>query len=333
MSIYKKISERRMEIMGVAALMIFIYHFMYNEMWFSNIPLGFEAESLFKKLGDSGVDIFLFLSGMSLPNSIIHYNSDLDFYKKRMKRIVIPALLCSPVFAVYKKWSIIEYALSVSGINFVFKHIHSFLWYYVSIMIIYLAFPYYYRSFSKSKSKISHGLLSIGCVLLLSAIIRIFTTRIDLLIFVTKLPIFILGVLLNYYRGSKYLRYSIIKTFAAIVFVYVGIKIGYSMKSGELGTELGTYFYLSFPYLLIGLGLCYLIPMLFIIPYIDQLFIPFGKVSYEFYCSQIVYSEVMFYILPESIKSNIFVIFGIVTVITVFLYYSNRCICKLLSTN
>ena len=76
---YKDISTYRSELMGWSILWIMMLHFTFNQVK----PLGFIAQ-----YGYAGVDIFLFVSGFGLFISLEKDNNLLNYYRKRLLRIL-----------------------------------------------------------------------------------------------------------------------------------------------------------------------------------------------------------------------------------------------------
>jgi len=75
----KDISTYRSELMGWSILWIMMLHFTFNQVK----PLGFIAQ-----YGYAGVDIFLFVSGFGLFISLEKDNNLLNYYRKRLLRIL-----------------------------------------------------------------------------------------------------------------------------------------------------------------------------------------------------------------------------------------------------
>jgi len=74
----KDISTYRPELMGWSILWIMMLHFTFNQIK----PLGFIAQ-----YGFTGVDIFIFVSGLGLFFSLDRNDNPISFYRKRLLRI------------------------------------------------------------------------------------------------------------------------------------------------------------------------------------------------------------------------------------------------------
>lgn len=117
--IVQHLSQNRTYLMGVAMLMVILFH--------CGIPP-------FKYFGYWGVDVFLFLSGFGIYYALKKNESLIRFYYKRFLRILPPALICGVAFHClgcdhgYRE-------LSLFGLN---------LWYIRSILLFYLISPFLY---------------------------------------------------------------------------------------------------------------------------------------------------------------------------------------------
>ena len=78
------ISENRIALMGLSMLSILLFHQYYTSI----IPFNF-----FHNFGNWGVDVFLFLSGMGLVNSLKKYTLKV-FYLRRFFRLFPSCILC-----------------------------------------------------------------------------------------------------------------------------------------------------------------------------------------------------------------------------------------------
>ena len=111
-----KLSKYRTELMGFAILWIFLFH--------SNIyiPEFLAPFKFVKAIGYSGVDIFFLLSGLGLSFSISKNTSLVQFYKKRLKRIIPTFWVCLFFISLKNIWvgkfHIKTFLLSIVGLDF-----------------------------------------------------------------------------------------------------------------------------------------------------------------------------------------------------------------------
>ncbi len=144
------ISKYRSQIYGFAALWVIIHHGFDFEV-FQLTSLG-EIGLFIKTVGlwgNMSVDIFLFLSGISLYFSWTK-NNDLNYYiKERCKRImpsflliVVPGLFYVYVLSDYR--NIQEFFVNVSTLSFWFKGGRFTPWYVSGVIFFYMLFPFIY---------------------------------------------------------------------------------------------------------------------------------------------------------------------------------------------
>ena len=144
------ISKYRTQIMGFAAVMVLLFHFfpcLYPDL---HIPV----VTALLKYGNIGVDIFLLLSGMGLYCSLSKDSRTIPFYRKRISRVVIPALLISLPYWIctdflFKHTAVRMFLLDWSGLSF-WTHGNGTVWYVSLIVLLYLVYPAIFRMQQKS---------------------------------------------------------------------------------------------------------------------------------------------------------------------------------------
>lgn len=139
------ISKHRTILMGITILSIIFFHYTEDCV---NYKYNLAPIIVYYKkyIGSSGVDIFLFLSGLGLYYSF-KKNQDLRvFFQKRFTRILIPYFIVS-IPAWYIKDVLIEnknfvhYFKDLFFISF-FESGRIWFWYILMISVCYLMFPY-----------------------------------------------------------------------------------------------------------------------------------------------------------------------------------------------
>ena len=185
------ISKNRSLLMGVAILMVIMYH-----AFCCNLPMGPVSHIL--RYGYLGVDIFIFLSAIGLCYSF-EKNSIRRFYTNRIIRI-LPLFLCLVVFRyVYDclfggcNLSYIDFFSMASTLSFWGIGNGVFVdWYLSTIIWLYLIFPIFY-SLIKKIGMVVVIVLSLFCISLL-----IYTDlRWEYVCAVGRLPIFVAGIYLH----------------------------------------------------------------------------------------------------------------------------------------
>ena len=129
----RDISVYRSELMGWSVLWIMMLHFTFNQI----APLGFVAQ-----YGFAGVDIFMLVSGLGLYYSLSKRKNILQFYKKRLLRIVPTYYVLGFVSnLLFCHDTILEYLFLYSTIGFWTGGIY-WEWYIPSIIMLYLISPF-----------------------------------------------------------------------------------------------------------------------------------------------------------------------------------------------
>lgn len=137
------IGESRMELLGVATILVIIVHATHYN-WGGY--LGF----LYKicTLGSVGVDVFLLLSGMGLYYSMQKCGSVVAFYKHRIIRIMPAYLIITGVLygigLFIHSISLTDYFLQISTLYYWIRG-EAATWYVSFIILLYLLYPGIYR--------------------------------------------------------------------------------------------------------------------------------------------------------------------------------------------
>ena len=170
-------------IMGLAALLILIFHFY--------IPFtGSKVEMIMYRAAYIGVDIFFFVSAYSLAQrEKITYQT---FIRNRLLMIYLPFVMFALIANFYEKWKFPRFFKVVSGVEFFQKGGGAFLWFLVAIMLIYLIAPFLVKMKHKFAWKAFWGMIS-GW-LLLSVIFQYIFQNSDIFILLNRLPVFFIGM-------------------------------------------------------------------------------------------------------------------------------------------
>ena len=290
--------------MGLAALLVFIYHdWMYI---FNGIPIFSEIEHFVSHTGNIGVDIFLFMSGIGLMYSIKEVNSTTEFYIHRIKRILLPALVTSLIVAIIKRWDLITYIKAISGYNFIFFSSTFFLWYFYAIVLLYLFFPAYYHFYKKIENKT----ILVFITLLIWCILEYLTVTFNdsgLCIFINRIPIFIFGTLLSENKNEHIFSF---KELIIWIFIFAtGVVLCVKCLNTDLLFIKKPILFL--PYSILAISIVYLFSYvleLLNFKCIKKFLSFFGSVSFEFYCAQeIVINDIIY----DSIVGTIPILYDV----------------------
>lgn len=184
--------------MGLASLWIILYH---SDIAFTQTDGGGIAHFfyildyniyLIKSLGQTGVDIFLFLSAVGLFFSLSKDEDLLSFYKKRIGRIIPTYLLLGFIYELLTFASLKESLFSLLGINFILFGKRRY-WYVFLALFTYAVYPFLYK-LEKKKGRWIYFVfigLSILCNGLLSFFFPALFNNIEIAL--RRLPIFLLG--------------------------------------------------------------------------------------------------------------------------------------------
>lgn len=295
---FQLINKYRGCLMGFAALWILIFH-----QWTVLFkPVGvFVLETFIKRIGFCGVDIFLFLSGMGLYFSI-QSHSILQFYYRRIRRLIIPVLAVGLFSCVVDNWTFLDLIKNVFGINFYAEDIYTFLWFVPAIATLYFFFPLYYKIFSRASDKTIFTLCVLILWLLASLALRD-TMRQDLFGFTNRIPIFCTGCFVGYLSEQEKLKFSRSTWILLILTFILGLYLSWLTNFKDMQLLVPTP-NCCVPNFLMTISISILFPKVFEllcnIPKINLVvrglicFLSFlGTFSLELYCVQERFAEVL----------------------------------------
>ena len=189
------ISSQRGRIMGFAILWIALFHSPL-----APFPSAFSILRDFISLGNIGVDVFLFVSGVSLYFSF-HANRDIPrFYLRRLKRILLPTLIVMVPLTLYRMifrktvTGILSFLLEVTGFC-LFTDGTRTIWFIAAIILLYFLYPILFGIFQRTDWS-KWTLFSLLLVsLLVNLILRITVPTFWFCseIFFRRVPIFLIG--------------------------------------------------------------------------------------------------------------------------------------------
>ena len=221
------ISINRDTIYGLSILWIMLFHstFLFSKPWM--LPL-----ARIKNIGNCGVDIFLFVSGICLFFSFSKGGSLKDFYLRRLRRVYLPTLLVTiPWFgflAPYKQPDFLTFLLNATGLSLFVSGNH-IIWFVVAILCFYAIYPLLYRAFEKTNHAIWPLLLMLGLSFLLNFAIRSLFPKFwegDEILF-RRVPIFLIGAYCGRFvyekRTLPITHIQVIAITVLVTLVYFGI--------------------------------------------------------------------------------------------------------------
>lgn len=311
-----ELKKTKQPIMGVAALLIFLFHLF---------PVSRNSDALNSVVryivmtGYIGVDIFFFLSAYM---SYFSETSDYFSYVKRKFIHVYPIFIfCCILYVIMGKLSITKAVLTVFGIEFILNGGGSMIWFIPAIMIFYLVVPFYLKLVRKMNNiKLLIISLAIWSGIMLA--LENFTDNHSLNIFLCRLPIILLGLFLAGYEGKWRVN---IKAGVGVVLLVAGIALNYNFGYMiKLAFPISDIFYVTaIPYAL-GIILCADVIFAKLKSYI---FSALGKVSLELYCLQMVFGSLIFGRAIRYVNSSLvafFIVFAIIFILSKLIHTDNK---------
>lgn len=223
------LSKKRDTVYAITIIWLIFFHSTFELNWKWFWPL-----AQIKNIGSIGVDIFLLQSGISLFFSISKYSHVSQFYKKRLKRILVPALLVGIPYFLIKDFStgehwISKFFLDLSGISFFTIGLET-VWFIVAILIMYFVYPWLYKLFKKTN-------WSVFCLAACIIVYELFNISFKLLnkdiwnnieMLMNRVPIFIIGTYVGKFVNEK--KILKIKEWQIVAFGIISIGIIVAVK-------------------------------------------------------------------------------------------------------
>lgn len=188
----KKILNNRTYLMGIACILILIFH--------SNLPV--INANIIKRHLYIGVDIFLFLSGIGIAQTLSKTKTKKEFYKSRLMKILPISLPLIVIFSLLMyqyvdDFTVKEFYHQTTLTNFILLkgNYNVYLWYIPTILIYYFISPYIYNFYTKKENKLK----SFITLMMICSLLIMFTlprgTFEKYSYFTNRLPIYIIGLI------------------------------------------------------------------------------------------------------------------------------------------
>lgn len=298
----------RVEIMGFAALIITVMHLFVSFYEDAQIPY----LTILLKRGNIGVDIFLLLSGCGLFYSMEKSSDILYFYKKRIKRVLIPYAILSLPYWLLLYWyvhkNLCQLLKDITLVSFWTQGITHY-WFVAFILPVYLLYPWIYRLQKKNSDTIL-----ILCVffVIISLSLALFARntydRIEIAI--TRVPVFLMGS----YLGEILQLKENCKAKKGVFNLYFGISLVLFVGSVILNNRVQFLADMFYRYGSGGVALFLILAVSFILNInsngaISKMLCYFGTITLEIY------------IISQSIRNGILVLGLGITLPLVFKYF------------
>lgn len=226
--------------MGIAIIWVMLLHGseLYDQV---HIPV----ITALAQRGNIGVDIFLFLSGFGLWYSFSKNPDTISFFRKRIKRVVIPyAVLALPLWIyntifVSEKHTVWMFLSNFFGISFLTDGVVT-TWYVFLILALYLVFPLIFRALDRSgwRSACGMSIITIVCCLALARWTPVFYENVEIAI--TRIPAFLLGSVAARAQQRREREDSV---FLAVYSVLSVVVFALSLAVHSHSRELSVFFY------------------------------------------------------------------------------------------
>ena len=232
--------------MGIAALWIMVYHsgvpfLLKDGNGFRHIIYIFGYYNyLFKSLGQTGVDIALFLSAIGLYYSLEKNDNVKEFYSRRIRRVLPAYLLVNLLWEIYTFKSVPQSIFHVLGIS-LFTEGYRNNWFFTLIFFLYLIFPFVYRLYKKSGEKRIIILITLDLAFnyVFSLLFPELFLRCEILL--RRIPMFLLGL-----SFSKTVKENKKTNPCIVLFIaLLGLALSFSYLSQEVNMTNRLYRYIE----------------------------------------------------------------------------------------
>lgn len=288
-----------------SALLIVVFH-----LW---VPVFGKAgiEHFVKQTAYIGVDMFFFLSGLSLASRKIENYG--EFVCNRFLNVYGKFVLFAIVAAIYVHWKPILFLQVISGVNLFKRGGGAFLWFLPAIMLLYLVYP----AFQKMDTK-NRGITALTVTVIWVAGAVLWTklgNKVPIAIFWNRIPIFFLG---HFFAGwDKLWTDKRLKLSLGVLLSGIGTVLVYFFAYRQkLQFPVRDAFYLTV--LPLSIGLVLLVSFVPENAWIKRL----GKATLELYALQMIFGfklANMLYMKTESAILTNLLTFGILLLGSVLL--------------
>lgn len=302
------ISKYKAEIYGVSILWIMLFH--AHPMFSVNYTLGTKVLKPLDNLiglGNMGVEIFLFCSGIFLYFSYVRNSDAYSFMCKRILRLFWPVAIISGLYWVYvcifKNGSVLQFISKFTLLDFWISGDQQ-IWFVSAIFLFYAVYPYIYGFLFKAKflNEFARLLILLSVVALVTIslmyIYPAYYSKIEIAL--TRLPVFVIGSYFGklVYEKKTLPKYTYLISAALIILSFIVLNMG--ILSGP---------FKRWFYMVGGIPLTLLIPGILNIlkcKPINKFFAFFGSISLNLYVSHVVVIRV-YKLLPFGSVKRLYI--------------------------
>lgn len=221
----EQILRYRNQIYGFCALWIMFFHVQRTVGTCFDIPL----LTSFIRLGNCGVDVFLFLSGYCLTLSYKKDSRIGIFYKKRFFRLLIPFFVIAIPYYLFKNVTrgasdgifpiACGFLRDITGLSFLQCGVQT-TWFVFAILWLYILFPLIYRIIIYSRKAALILMFVLYGIIILSYLEPFHQ---NYAIALTRFPVFVLGSIMAYYKVEPRMNVKWWIFFLGWIFVFMGV--------------------------------------------------------------------------------------------------------------
>lgn len=238
--------KHRSTVMGIACMWIVWYHLAINHG-------GFVFNQL-KSNGALGVDIFVFISGVSMWSSL---NRNMDwkrFFRRRVQRVLVPYYMFLPLLYVVM-WFVskdVEISRIIKGLL-----VCDVNWFCLFIVIVYALTPLIYYLVNKQK------LISIVVIIALLVISIVFHQQYGIIKFVERIVDYFIGMLVASKEKNSDRNIAVYAIVTASIGVLLWISMMIMLHLDNYNPYFSSQSIVRLTYILIAPGLTYMIAYFF----------------------------------------------------------------------
>ncbi len=191
MDTYRRISRYKSQLMGIAILLVVYGHLLYYHSDLKN----YEDLHFTEWYTLISVEIFLFLSGFGVFQSLKKNSDAMQFYGRRLQRLLpsyLPVMIvwCG-INLVWGKMRLTEAVGNLTALGWWFQTGNQFNWYVPAVLVLYLLSPLFYDCICRKKTPWVFAVL---------ILINIAGWRSHLMLALSRFPTYFLGM----YFGAQY---------------------------------------------------------------------------------------------------------------------------------
>ena len=253
---WESVSVYRSQLMGVAMLGVILEHSRSTNVPYV-LPLDFIS-----RIGSSGVDMFLFVSGIGMVYSLSKNSNTLAFYKRRVRKFFPETMPWIAMYSLHRvaigKIGIGVFIANCLGIGY-WVSASGFNWYYSFILLLYLVSPLMYRLLRRRETRYGWAVAMIAASMAFLFFLYDVLDATRMYVSFSRGPIFVIGMLAGFWlQEGITLSREEYRSLLPIVLVFSFL--AYESAMLNLSPIIGC---MLFCYCIFAPGLCLLLSRLF----------------------------------------------------------------------